>query len=681
MRKRLLALFTGLMMIFGIVINIPSDAVEAASYGIKNNGLGGIYIDIYSEPYSNSGWYAYGDPYGPLGCTWFVGARVMQLTGKGSYNTQAPNTWFYSYGNSLGFSTGYEPRAQSVICWSGHVAFLEKIEGNTAYISEGGFNAASYSDYGYTHIRTVDISAISSLNSSFLGYVYLDDVQTSWYSSLTPVDVGTDFYALIFNTNYWKALTVEDDNNVDMRTEAISASQLWRFTRQADGSYVIYNGNKVLDSTGGNISGNNVYAYESYAGSDAQQWYIYGESGAYYFRSKTTDCVIDLYGNNGDDGTNIQMYTYNGSTAQQFQIWRVETELTVTPGNKNSKTSFDWFCNTGNSGYNVVICEGERLWNGDAYHVEVGASTPFEFALPAGTYTAYIDAIIEYQTVMSNVVTFTVDESYNLADAPVLGDDGWYYCDALPSDISSDEYTIQYNNISEKISETSPGNDWTNEGIASTEWRNSGEQYTSETALETSDARVLVKECYYHWCIPGAGMTTEGNYEWTSYFSHYDEIVLPNDYVHVTSTGDDNGHTYYLLAWTDGSQVYCKSGEQCDGTQETHGYRCRAWYKHYVYQDRVQVTTYRFTKETGWVSEIDSTADSTACRYRLKGIDWNTKGDINQNSAITLSDTVLLQKYLLNLEPLTSSQMEIADINSDGRVNVLDICLLKAHLI
>ena len=88
------------------------------------------------------------------------------------------------------------------------------------------------------------------------------------------------------------------------------------------------------------------------------------------------------------------------------------------------------------------------------------------------------------------------------------------------------------------------------------------------------------------------------------------------------------------------------------------------------------------------VSGLDETAvitarlraDSTACRYRLKGIDWNTKGDINQNSAITLSDTVLLQKYLLNLEPLTSSQMEIADINSDGRVNVLDICLLKAHL-
>lgn len=316
------------------------------------------------------------------------------------------------------------------------------------------------------------------------------------------------------------------------------------------------------------------------------------------------------------------------------------------------------------------------------YTCSCGSSYTEDIAATGHSYTSVVTPVTStskgYTTHTCSDCSYSYTDSY--IDAPVLGDDGWYYCDALPSDISSDEYTIQYNNTSERISETSPGNDWTNEGIASTEWRNSGEQYTSETALETSDARVLVKECYYHWCIPGAGMTTEGNYEWTSYFSHYDEIVLPNDYVHVTSTGDDNGHTYYLLAWTDGSQVYCKSGEQCDGTQETHGYRCRAWYKHYVYQDRVQVTTYRFTKESGWVSEIDSTADSTACRYRLKGIDWNTKGDINQNSAITLSDTVLLQKYLLNLEPLTSSQMEIADINSDGRVNVLDICLLKAHL-
>ncbi len=236
-----------------------------------------------------------------------------------------------------------------------------------------------------------------------------------WYRNMTPVDLGTDFYALIFNTSYWKALTVEEDNNVDMRTEAVSKSQLWKFVRQDDGSYVIYNGDKVLDSTGGNTVGNNVYAYESYVGSDAQQWYIYGESGAYYFRSKTTDCVMDVCGNYSEDGTNIQMYTFHGESSQQFQIYCVITELSVTSGNKNTKTTFSWICNTASSRRDLKIWKDE-LWVGDAYCVECGASTPFKLDLPAGTYVAYVDSVFDDQPVMSNVVTFTVDEEYNPAD-------------------------------------------------------------------------------------------------------------------------------------------------------------------------------------------------------------------------------------------------------------------------
>lgn len=305
-----------------------------------------------------------------------------------------------------------------------------------------------------------------------------------------------------------------------------------------------------------------------------------------------------------------------------------------------------------------------------------GSSYTEAIAATGHSYTSVVTPTTStskgYTTYTCSVCRYSYIDNY--IDAPVLGDDGWYYCDVLPSDISSDEYTIQYNNTSERIQEASPGDGWTNKGAAGTEWRNSGEQYASEAALETSDARVLVKESYYHWCIPGAGITSEGNYEWTSTFTHYDEILLPNEYVFIKATGNDNGHTYYVLTWPDGNEIYC----YCDGD---HDYRCRAWYKHYVYQDRVQVTTYRYTKESGWVSDADSTANRTTCRYRLKGIDWNTKGDINLNSAITLSDIVLLQKYLLNLEPLTSAQMETADINSDGRVNVLDICLLKAHII
>lgn len=274
-----------------------------------------------------------------------------------------------------------------------------------------------------------------------------------------------------------------------------------------------------------------------------------------------------------------------------------------------------------------------------------------------------------------SVCSYSYEDSY--INPPVLNEDGWYYCDTIPSDIKSDKYTIEYNSSYEKIQQTSPGEEWINSGVVKNEWQNSGGEYTTETPLQTSDSRILVKECFYHWCIPGASMGSEGNYEQTSKFNHYDEIVLPNPSIHIRSQGDDNGHTYYLLSWDDGNKVYCHSGEQCDGSWGYHDYRCQAWYKHYVYQDRVKVELYKFTKQSGWISKAENGADRVACRYRLIE---DIKGDVNADGKFNVSDAVLLQKYLLNLKNLTSEQLKLADINSDGRVNIFDLTLLKASL-
>ncbi|WP_024859080.1 CHAP domain-containing protein [Ruminococcus albus] len=203
-------------------------------------------------------------------------------------------------------------------------------------------------------------------------------------------------------------------------------------------------------------------------------------------------------------------------------------------------------------------------------------------------------------------------------DSPSLNDDGWYYCDGLPAEVDSDRYTIEYNSIYEKTQKDSPGEGWTKTEKVKNEWQNSGSQYTSVNELATSDSRVLVREYYYHWCIPGAKIGSEGNYEQTSKFSHYDEIPLPNEWIHVTSSGNDNGHPYYVLAWSGGSPVFCKSGEQCDGTWGYHDYRCKAWYKHYVYQDRIKIELYKYIKKSGWTSSKESGATKIECRFKPK---------------------------------------------------------------
>ena len=56
-------------------------------------------------------------------------------------------------------------------------------------------------------------------------------------------------------------------------------------------------------------------------------------------------------------------------------------------------------------------------------------------------------------------------------------------------------------------------------------------------------------------------------------------------------------------------------------------------------------------------------------------------GDVDLNGVISVSDLVLLQRYLLTKTGINASQFNIADMNNDGVVNVFDMCLLKRKLL
>jgi len=197
-------------------------------------------------------------------------------------------------------------------------------------------------------------------------------------------------------------------------------------------------------------------------------------------------------------------------------------------------------------------------------------------------------------------------------NCPELGSDGWYTCSTLPSGITSDKYTIQYNNHYEKVQASSPGSDWTKAATVKDEWQNSGSTYNTESDLPTSDSRVLVRSVYYHFCGPNAGAA--GNYEISGNFVHYDEVEASR--VIPTYCGVDNGHPYYVLDWSNGGRVWCQSGVTCDGAYGSHGNRCKAWYKTNVYQDRVHVVQYKYTKDSGWVEKKDNSAASVKIRYK-----------------------------------------------------------------
>jgi len=378
----------------------------------------------------------YGAPYGTGGCTWFVGARVMELTGKGSYNTQVGETWYRTYGPNLGFTSDQNPSSGSVICWSGHVAILEKIEGSTAYISEGG--AAGYRDGNgtwhscsnndYCKLSTCDVSSIPGRNSGFIGYVHF----------LSSENIGNDFYALIEPSI--KVIHLENTgSNVQLtaNNDDYNPKQIWHFLRQSNGSYKIiseYDG-KCLDLYGANpANGTNISTYED-NGTNAQRWFLFNNSGGYGFRTACGSSVMDVTDLQFTAGTNMQIHEYNGSDAQRFTVYKISYTKPAKPsastvslwvlGSSNKTTWLSWTAsalsdsNYDNRNYTLTLTK-----DGVAYQTKTElTSTSISLTLPKGTYTAKVRAINtkykDYYT-DSNTITFTVKDCPHYWDAGTI---------------------------------------------------------------------------------------------------------------------------------------------------------------------------------------------------------------------------------------------------------------------
>ena len=415
MTKRLLNLLTALIMTVSLAGVLPAVMVRAVCSGdIVGNGLGGIYINVRSAPYTtfaNNGF----KPYQRGGCGWFASARAYELTGKCKTTWNGQGWW--NRGTNYGYTKGQTAKAKALICWTGHVAVLEKIDGNTAYISEGGSGYGTAAS-GYTVIRTVSASAISSMNSGFLGYVYLgvDGGSSSGGSSSIwgndYMNLGSDFYAYIINSKHWKHLT-NDGDNVSIRKETGAANQVWHFKYDSDGYYKIYNckDGKALDVNGSSAdSGTNVKVYDDHI-TAAQLWRIYGNNIAYYLKPKCSDCILDISNNSSEDGTNVQIWVKNNSDAQIFSIWKKNTpgKSTLSCTTKCSTVNFSWSKTSDTTLYNLRIFK-----NGTDYSSKWNLTTTnASVELPAGTYKAYIDSSNNYSYTKSNEVTVTVSGNHN----------------------------------------------------------------------------------------------------------------------------------------------------------------------------------------------------------------------------------------------------------------------------
>lgn len=217
--------------------------------------------------------------------------------------------FFTNRGEFQPFGNGYIPCAGDLIYFNkGHVGIVSECKNGYVYTVEGNCN------------DTVIATSHLLSDTGIRGY------GTPKYSAaISPLNLGENFYAVIYNQTSNYAVVNDQDNVVLGTNNKKLRKAIWNFKRQDDKSYMItsYLDGKALDVTNGaNINYANLQVYNS-NNSDAQRWYIISHpSGGFSLMPKCAmGKVMDITdGLINTEGTNIQLYTINTHPAQQFAI-------------------------------------------------------------------------------------------------------------------------------------------------------------------------------------------------------------------------------------------------------------------------------------------------------------------------------------------------------------------------
>ncbi len=499
-----------------------------------------------------------------------------------------------------------------------HVEIVTKVENGTVYCA-GGNNG------GTGNYKTNYCAGERKLYATARLYLrpnYKNINPKKWYENYECPDLGTDFYAYIINTQAWKMLTNESDNNIDIQSEIAQANQVWKFTRKDDGSYKIINcaTSRALDSQGTSESGANVYTYED-SNNDPQSWYIYGESGAYYLRSKCTDCTMDVSGGSTEDGANVQMYTYNGSSAQKFQIWKLNSPSSVhvhgAAGSSYIPTTIWWTESANCTAYNIRIWNG-KIWEGEPYKTIWNITdTSYEIFLPAGYYEIYIDAINYFTYTMSeNVLSLTVSDGESV-------------------DIGTNiyAYIINYK-----------------------PWLSLVDQQGNVTVQKQSAKNAL-------WCFErqNDGSYLIQNIATKKYLDYDDKNIITSD-----NNGNESQKWYIYGRW---SGEYFIKPKNADTILTVAGDTC-TYENPTILSDLTWSENQKFSIYSFEGEELQRLLDTLYA-----------PGDLNQDGTLSLTDLIPLQQSLLRQTTLTADEAQLADYNGDGSINVLDLMLLKRALL
>ena len=608
---------------------------------------------FYSSPgqYACNGWYG-------LQCNGFVRKLANDAYGSnysnfkswtiGSIDNVKPGDVIHYYGGSGEMAA--DPQ-------NGHYVMVIAVNGNV--LTFGECNSDGHCKI--TWHRTMNVKATASSYT-----VYSAPWELAGGTNSSTVDVGNGFYGYIINTDQWRHMT-NDENNVSLRAGTGAPNQVWYFERLSNGDYAIKSvaDNKYLEVANNSSSGGANVQTGVYGNQSGQTWCIYGESGRYVFGVRCSNCVLELKDHSTAEGANICVNTPWDTVRQYWQIWKLDDYVQAT-GVTLNKTSITLNVKGATASLSATVSPSNTTDKSVSYSSSNTAVAKVDAngkVTAVGNGTATITA-----TTKSGSRTATCKVTVSLKPE----DDGWFYVTDLPTNVTSTNYDIQYQNIYEKYAATSPGTGWIDTGVDKKVETKDGAMYELGYPIATSETVRLEGYYYYHWCGPNAG-TNNVNYESRDVFVHLDRVSADRAWEYASYTDpDDSRYTYYYLKWSDNSDAYCLGNSTCS---EGHAERSYYWYKSYMYQNYKIENLNLYQKTSNWGNSKDSSATKVNIRYRLKptsvSLNKTTATLTSKGATVTLTATIAPTDAGCKNVTWKSSNTSVATVNNNGIVTAV----------
>ncbi len=230
---------------------------------------------------------------------------------------------------------------------------------------------------------------------------------TNWKNVEDKKNFGSEFYAVIYNGK--KVLTLSGKTAV-FKAYKGTAAQVWKFTRQKNGSYKIESckNGLVLEVEGAVKSGKANIKTAKFSGAKAQLWSFYKSGKSYYI---SADCGKSVLVASGDGSALVNKKTAASTRLFTLKKHSAPEASTIKAKASDGYVKLSWTKGKNTTDFDVKIYDASSKLR-KQYQNQKGTS--LEVKLSAGTYSARIISKNAYSETTGNTVYFTVGKKGEL---------------------------------------------------------------------------------------------------------------------------------------------------------------------------------------------------------------------------------------------------------------------------